>query len=198
MRRPVGAWRWVALALLAFAARAGALEPIEDHRDQWGLTLSLGTSYDTAINEKVSSCASGINCAYQPGFEPILELGFTRAVTDTGDEVTVRLRLTAPVGSGDDAGGALQKSGDSLNWIGPSLLGGYRGYFGYESLKTFYDLDLFVNSFPYWGVGPNIGLGAQYDFGRVAGLFLRLGFGVTFGETFIASFDGSLGGQLRF
>lgn len=182
-----------AFSLLVFGAvRAWALEPIEDHRDQWGLTLSAGTVFDTAINQKQTF-------SYQPGFEPMLELGLTRAVTDTGDEVTLRVRLTAPVGAGSVAGLVLQQSGDPVaGWLGPSLLGGYRGYFGYEGFKTFYDADLFVNSFPYWGVGPDLGLGAQYDFGRIAGIFLRLGFGVTIGETLIASFDGSLGGQVRF
>jgi hypothetical protein len=182
----------LSFALLVLGAtRAGALESIEDHRDQWGLTLSLGTSYDVAVNQKE------IN-PYAPDFEPILELGATRAVTDTGDEVTVRVRLTGPVRVGSLSDLALQAAGDSLHWIGPSLIGGYRGYFGYESFKTFYDADVFVSSFPYWGVGPDLGLGAQYDFGRLAGIFLRLGFGVTFGETIIASFDSTVGGQLRF
>ncbi len=193
VKRPP-AWLPIGLLLAAVDAagvRAAALEPIQDHRDEWGLMLSLGTVYDTGINQKQTF-------SYQPGFEPMLELGFSRAVTDTGDEVTVRLRLTSPVSASSVAGEVLQQAGDSLNWLGPALIGGYRGYFGYDAFKTFYDADLFINSYPYWGVGPNVGLGAQYDFGRVAGVFLRLGFGVTFGETILASFDGSVGGQLRF
>jgi hypothetical protein len=183
---------WIGVALLvAEAGYATALEPITDHRDQWGLTLSVGTVFDTAIDQKQVF-------SYEPGFQPILEIGATRAVTDTGDEETVRVRLTSPVSGSSTSGSVLQAEGDKLNWLGPSLIGGYRGYFGYDSFRTFYDADLFVNSYPFWGVGPNVGLGAQYDFGRIAGVFLRLGFGVTFGETIIASFDGSLGGQVRF
>jgi len=185
--------------LLLAAAPARALEPIEDHRDEWGLTLSFGTSFDTGMNQKPIPCSTGTcNFAYQPGFEPMLELGATRAVTDTGDEVTLRLRFVSPLAGGNTSTIVLQEAGDSLRWLGPSLLAGYRGYFGYDQVKTFYDADLYVNSFPYWGVGPDIGLGAQYDFGRVAGLFLRLGFGVTFGPTILASFDSSVGVQARF
>ncbi|MHB8419580.1 MAG: hypothetical protein ACYDCL_16005 [Myxococcales bacterium] len=184
-------------AAVAAAGRAAALEPILDHRDQWGLTLELGTSYDVAVNQK-SGGANAANYSYTPGFLPLSELGATWAVTDDGGEITLRVRFVAPVDAQSVAGLVLQEAHDTLHWLFPSVLGGWRGYFGYEELKTFFDADLYVNTFPYWGVGPNLGLGLQYDFGRAGGVFARLGFGVTFGDTILASFDGELGGQLRF
>ncbi len=188
-----------AVLVAGICASASALEPIQDHRDQWGLTLDVGTVYDVAVNQRAPT-GTAANYAYNPGFLPALEVGGTWAATDTGDEITVRVRLVSPVlgGSGDPSRVVLENSGDSLHWLFPSVLGGWRGYFGYEQLKTFFDADVFVNSFPYWGVGPNLGLGLQWDFGRAGGVFARLGFGVTFGETILASFDGELGGQLRF
>ncbi|HUB07474.1 MAG TPA: hypothetical protein VMB50_10745, partial [Myxococcales bacterium] len=107
-----------ALAVLAAAvpaARALALEPIEDHRDQWGLTLDLGTVYDVAVNQHASG-SGGANFAYNPGFLPALEVGGTWAVTDTGDEITARVRFVSPVlgGATDPSVLVLQSSGDSL------------------------------------------------------------------------------------
>ena len=165
----------VLLALVAFAwsTAAAALEPTDDHRDQFGLTAALGASYDTGADPKHVS-------DYIPGLEPILEVGGTLAVTDGGDEATLRLRLTG--------GGVL----------GPALLGGYRGYFGYDDFKTFFVADLFLTSWPFWGAGAHGGFGAQLDLGRHAGLFAELGGGATLGAAVLTSFDGQLGGQLRF
>ena len=110
----------------------------------------------------------------------MLEVGATRAVTDGGDELSLRLRLV------------------DLRTIGPQFLLGYRGYFGYEEFKTFFLADLFATTAPIWGLGAHVGLGAQYDFNRIVGLFVQLGAGVTLGRVVFTGADLSLGAQLRF
>jgi len=152
---------------------AAGLVPIEDHRDQWGLTLSLGTAFDTVATP-------GSTKDYHPGFLPMLEVGGTLAVSDNGDELSLRVRLV------------------DLGQLGPQFLFGYRGYFGDEAFKTFFQADLFFTTDPYWGLGAHAGLGAQYDFNRTWGAFLQAGFGVTFGSAIFVAFDTQLGGQLRF
>jgi hypothetical protein len=161
------------VAIGALLALATGLVPIEDHRDQWGFTAGVGTALDIASTP-------GQVSDYQPGFKFLLEVGATLAVTDLGDELALRLRFV------------------DLAHIGPQLLFGYRGYFGDEKFKTFFQADLFLTSAPFWGGGVHGGLGAQYDFDRSWGLFLQLGYGVTFGASIFNAIDGQLGGQLRF
>ena len=65
-----------------------------------------------------------------------------------------------------------------LEW---SVFGGYRGYFGQERLKTFFDLDLAFDVRPNFTAGPRLAFGAQYELhslvGVFAGLDARLGIG---------------------
>lgn len=160
-------------AWLAVSLPATALEPIADHRDQVGITASLGTTYDTGtVASKTDT--------FQPGFEPMVEAGVTWAVTSQGDELSLRGRFTF--------GGVLY----------PALLFGYRGYFGYDEFKTFVVADLMLTSKPFWGLGPHFGFGAQLDLGRQFGVFLQLGAAVTFGEAVFISLDLQGGGQFRF
>jgi hypothetical protein len=154
-------------------AMVPGLVPIQDHRDQWGLTAALGTAYDIASTP-------GQVGDYKPGFKPLLEIGATLAVTDLGDELALRLRFV------------------DITHIGPQLLFGYRGYFGDEEFKTFFEADVFLTSAPFWGGGVHGGLGAQYDFNRTWGLFLEAGYGVSFGASVFNAFDAQLGGQVRF
>jgi hypothetical protein len=161
-------------ALIAgLLAMAPGLVPIQDHRDQWGLTASLG-----AVLNSASTIGGGED--YRPGFKPMLEVGATVAVTDLGDELALRLRFV------------------DITHIGPQLLFGYRGYFGDEEFKTFFEADVFLTSAPFWGGGVHGGVGGQYDFSRTWGLFLQIGYGVTFGASIFNAFDAQLGGQLRF
>ncbi|MHB1845834.1 MAG: hypothetical protein ACYCWW_13485 [Deltaproteobacteria bacterium] len=169
--RPVAAL--LALGLLLAGARARSLEPIEDHRDEWGLTASIGAVYDTAA-------PLARDVLYTPGVIPSLEVGGTYAVTDTGDELTLRMRLV---------------DGPSL---GPMFLGGYRSYFGDDWFKTFFAAELFGLTAPFWSIGAHGGVGAQYDIGRAFGLFAELGFGAAVGGVIYRSFDGNLGAQVRF
>jgi len=163
---------WLVAAVLA-ASSARALEPIADHRDQIGITASIGTTYDTGAYPDRSG-------DYQPGFEPMIEAGVTWAVTSRGDELSLRGRFTG--------GGVLY----------PSLLFGYRGYFGYDAFKTFVVADLMLSTKPFWGVGPHLGFGAQLDFGRQFGAFLQIGGAATFGQAVFVSLDLQAGGQFRF
>jgi hypothetical protein len=154
-------------------AMAPGLVPIQDHRDQWGLTASLGTAFDIAG-------MPGQTTDYKPGLKPMLEVGATLAVTDLGDELALRLRFV------------------DVTHIGPQLLFGYRGYFGDEELKTYFQADIFLTSAPFWGGGVHGGLGLQYDFDHSWGLFVQAGYGVSFGAAIFNAFDLQAGGQLRF
>ena len=53
----------------------------------------------------------------------------------------------------------------------------YRGYFGSDELKTFFDAGLS----PRLAAGPRIGLGVAYDLDRAWGLFASLGASTAFG-----------------
>ncbi len=160
------------LAAVAFAPRAGALEPIEDHRDQWGLTASLGTEWDFA--------APLARNVFGETFSPALEVGGTVAVTDTGDELTLRLRLLDSPG------------------VWPMVLAGWRSYFGEDELKSFAAAELFGLTAPFWALGAHGGVGGQYDFSRSFGLFVEIGVGVAVGGVLYRSLDGNLGAQARF
>lgn len=58
---------------------------------------------------------------------------------------------------------------------------GYRGYFGQERFKTFFDLDLAVDVHPRFAAGPRLAFGLQYELhplvGVFAGLAARVGIG---------------------
>ncbi len=56
----------------------------------------------------------------------------------------------------------------SLEW---TAYGGYRGYFGQERLKTFFDVDAAIDIRPRFAIGPRLALGVQYDFHPLFGVF---------------------------
>ena len=97
----------------------------------------------------------------------MLDLGGTYAIGNEGDELLLLLS------------GAFAPGGGGLADVAVAF--GYRGYFGRERLKTYFDLDLSAHSMPFFTLGPRLGLGVQYEltpiFGAFAGLAGEIGVG---------------------
>jgi hypothetical protein len=74
----------------------------------------------------------------------------------------------------------------------------YRGTFGTEAWRTFFEAGAWVPLVPRLAVGPLVGLGILFDPSRAVGFHLSATFGTAFGEARIASFAASFGVQLRF
>jgi hypothetical protein len=124
-----------------------------DHRGAVGLLLGSGFELGELVH-------GGQFDEYQRG---VAELGLSVAVGENGNE------FKAVVQAGRRG---------ALEW---SAFGGYRGYFGQERLKTFFDLDLAFDLRPDFTAGPRLAFGAQYELhpliGVFAGLDARLGIG---------------------
>jgi hypothetical protein len=163
---------------LAAPQVAVSLEPRYDHRDQQGVLLALETWRE-------SVAVSG-----HPTFaevRPRLRAGWGFDLSGEGDELIL--------------GGAL-RLGD---WRDPEaqryLLGldaRYRGYFGTEELKTFFEVGLWAELKNRLAVGPAVGIGLSYDPSRSWGAFASLHFGTAFGDARIASLGASVGVQVRY
>jgi hypothetical protein len=98
-----------------------------------------------------------------------LRLAFSFDVGDDGDEILLG-GSWSPAASGERALSA---------W---TLDARYRGYFGSEELKTFFDGGLTVAVSPRLAAGPRIGFGVMWDFDRAWGAFATLGASTAFGE----------------
>ena len=124
-----------------------------DHRGAVGLLLGGGFELGELVR-------SGQFDEYSRG---VAELGLSVAVGENGNE------FKAVVQAGH---------GSELEW---TVFGGYRGYFGQERLKTFFDLDLAFDVRPSFTAGPRLAFGVQYELhslvGVFAGLDARLGIG---------------------
>ncbi len=164
----------LALALLLAPAAAGALEPRFDHRDQVGLFAEVGAARDTV------HVSGGTSATHYRG---LVRVGGGFDVTGEGDELLGSVVLR-PGPSGDEW----------LRW-GAELR--YRGYFGSEQFKTFFDVGLSVPIYPKIAVGPRAGLGAMYDFTRSLGTYLSFSFATAFGQVRVASFELAAGVQAR-
>jgi hypothetical protein len=93
----------------------------------------------------------------------LAELGLSVGLLENGNE------FKAVVQAGRRGG---------LEW---SVFAGFRGYFGQERLKTFFDLDLAFDVRPDFTAGPRLGFGVQFELhplvGVFAGLDARVGIG---------------------
>jgi hypothetical protein len=167
-------------AALAVAAPLGAaaLEPRYDHRDEQGVLAALEYWRESTV-------VSGKPTLTDP--HPRLRLGWSWDVSGEGDELVVggSLRL----GDWKDQERMRQLYGIDAR---------YRGYFGTEELKTFFEVGLWAQFQNKVAIGPQAGLGLQYDPSRGWGTFLSLHFGTAFGEARIASLGASAGVQIRF
>jgi hypothetical protein len=164
--------------LLAGPVGAAGLEPRFDHRDQVGLGLELALARD-------SVAISG-----QPTRSHVRQVGRLTGSLDLageGNELIAGLEL--PVDGFSDPDRSRILLAGSLR---------YRGYFGLEELKTFFDVGIWASARSRVAVGPAAGLGLQYDFSRAVGLFTRLGFATGLGAARVASLEAGIGLQVRF
>jgi hypothetical protein len=170
----------LALAALAVVlpAAAAPLEPRFDHRDQQGVLVGFETWRET-VAESGKPTLSEIY--------PRLRAGWGFDLSGEGDELII--------------GGAL-RLGDWKDPEGQRYLFGldarYRGYFGTEELKTFFEVGFWSELRNRLAAGPQVGLGLSYDPNRSFGTFLSLHFGTAFGEARIASVGASVGVQVRY
>jgi len=165
------------LALAAPLATA-ALEPRYDHRDQQGVLAALEYWRESTVVSGKPTLTDT---------HPRLRLGWGWDLTGEGDELIVggSIRL----GDWKDQERMRQLYGIDAR---------YRGYFGTEELKTFFEVGLWGQLQNKWALGPQAGIGLQYDPNRGWGSFLSLHFGTAFGEARIASLGASAGVQIRF
>ena len=170
----------LAAAVLALATplAARALEPRFDHREQDGLLTALEYWRESTV---VSGKATVTDLA------PRLRVGWTFDVTGEGNELIVggSIRL----GDWKDRERMRQLYGLDVR---------YRGYFGTEELKTFFELGLWGQLQNKVALGPQAGIGLAYDPSRTWGGFFSLHFGTGFGEARVASLGASAGVQVRF
>ena len=167
-----------AVAALSLPCGAAALEPRFDHRDQQGVLLAVEGWRETVAVSGRPTVAE---------FKPRLWAGWSTDLSGEGDELIV--------------GGSFRLG----NWSDPSGLrfltgvnARYRGYFGTEELKTFFEVGLWSELRNRVAVGPEVGLGMAYDPSRAWGAFISAHFGTAFGDARIASLGASAGVQLRF
>ena len=169
----------LALAALAAApARATALEPRFDHRDTHGPFAELALVHDAVARPSEPTATWS---------HPAVRAGWGFDVSGDGDELLF--------------GGAVSSSwpdDPGRTHVLASLDARYRGYFGSEQLKTFFDVGLWVPVRSRLAAGPLVGIGAIWDFSRGAGVYAAAAFSTAFGEARIASLWISAGAQLRF
>ena len=146
------------------------ITPALDHRDQWGLIATLGVTLPSVIRT---------NDDYNPSLIPTLEAGVSRAI---GDLSELQLRVRVP----DDPR------------LRPWVLAGYRGYSTEGPFTTTYGVDAAAVTGHDWGFGARVSAGLQWDPVRWGGLCLILGFAATDGASLMLTFDGLIGGQLRY
>jgi hypothetical protein len=167
----------VALALLA-PALAAPLEPRFDHRDTHGPTLEALVARDTVARSGGGSGSS---------WRPSVRVGWGLDASGEGDEVLLGATL------------ALRDLDDSAEErVLLAVDARYRGYFGTDEAKTFFDVGVWAPLRTSLSAGPLVGLGFQYDVSRAGGVYAAGSFATAFGEVRVASFAVSVGAQLRF
>ena len=173
MRARAGA---LALAWLLPVGAAG-LEGRTDHRGTFGPALEVLGAHDSVV-------VSG-----QPtdgAWRPALRISFGFDATGDGDEIFLALQGSPAV---DDP---------ARTRVRLALDARYRGTFGTEAWKTFFEAGLWAPVTPRLAVGPLVGLGVLFDPARAIGFHLSASFGTAFGQARIASFLASFGVQIRF
>jgi len=174
--RVAGAALITALALAP--ALPSALEPRFDHRDQQGVVAAIETWRETVAISGHPTVEA---------VQPRLRLAWSRDVSGEGGELI--LGAGVRLDGWNDPGKARYLAG---------LDARYRGYFGTEELKTFFELGLWAELKNRAAAGPQVAFGLAYDPSRAWGGFLSIGFATAFGEARIASVGLSAGLQLRF
>lgn len=168
-----------ALALLAalLPAAGGALEPRFDHSDSHGPVLEVVGAHD--------SVAAGGRTSQS--WRPALRAGWGVDVTGEGSELIV---------SADLALRSWRDPGDERVLVTTSAR--YRGYFGTDEWKTYFEAGVWAPLRSRLGVGPLVGLGVVYDFSLDVGVFAGAQFATAFGDGRTVSLAGHAGWQFRF
>ncbi|MEW5737771.1 MAG: hypothetical protein AB1938_02535 [Myxococcota bacterium] len=159
------------LALLVALSATGALAQARyDHHGALGLTVSTGGE--------------------------ILATGAVGSGTDNGLRLPVEVGGTLSVTSRSEARLAARVTffGQLPSW---SAYAGVRSSFGYEQLKTFFDLDFAAHFYPVWTLGARVAVGLQYDFLPVMGVYSTLGGQLGGGAGLRLSFELMVGLQFR-
>ncbi len=165
--------RWAALGLLLLGLPKAALADERfDHRGAVGLLVGGGATGFTL----------GATTASATGIRPLGELGGTYAIGVNGNELTLAVRGSVP--------GAQQAP-----LLG--LAGGYRGYFGYQQVKTFLELQITTYVTPTFLIGPRVGGGIQYELSPLVGIYLGGGVNLAFGRGLLLSGEVLGGIQVR-
>lgn len=174
-RRPL--CRALVLAVALLPAGAGALEPRFDHSDSHGPVLEVLGAHDTV----------GSGGRTFQSWRPTLRAGWGVDVTGQGSELIV---------SADVALRPWSDPGRERVLLATSAR--YRGHFGTEQWKTFFEAGVWAPLRSRVGVGPLVGIGVIYDFSLDVGVFAGAQFATAFGDGRTVSFAGLAGGQFRF
>lgn len=169
------------LALIAIAvlpSATAALEPRFDHRDTHGPFAEALLAHDTVTRSGDPGRSS---------WRPAVRAGWGLDVSGEGDELLLGAAL-APRWPDDPERTRVLVAVDAR----------YRGYFGTEQLKTFFDVGAWAPLRSRLAVGPLVGIGVAYDLGRGGGAYAAACFATAFGDARIASVSLSLGAQVRF
>lgn len=162
------------LLLLGLPATASAAEGRQfderyDHRGAVGLLFGSG--------------GAGVSLGATPaifGLRWTQELGGTYAIDVNGNELVLALR------------GSITPEPRIYG-----LSGGYRGYFGYERVKTFIDLQVAAYVSPTFLIGPRVGAGVQFELSPLVGVFAGGAVNLGFGNGLLLSGELLAGLQLR-
>lgn len=159
------------LGLLALAPKIYADERF-DHRGAIGLLLGTGVDFKDSIPAR--------QFERDQGLRHNVDLGGTWAIGHDGNEIR---------GWGRGSFGARNK-----DW---AVAAGYRGYFGQDRVKTFFDLDAVLHLTPIFTAGPRVGIGIQYEITSIWGVFVATGVQIGVGAGLRFSFDAMAGMQIR-
>lgn len=162
-------------ATLCLAAPALAEERL-DHRGALGLSLGAGVEH---ASTQLFSAANPADVKLADATRLVLELDPTFAVGTEGNELVATLRFL----KGPDAGGAVGF--------------GYRGYFGRDEWKTYFQGQLVADSVPSFALGVSAAFGAMYELSPLAGLYAQAGASFEVGANLRVGFELTGGLQLR-
>ncbi len=153
----------IALALAApAAASAQEREVALDHAGSVGLIAAAGPEWGTFEIGRCPTCQIDRVLA---GFSVLLDVGGTVAVGQEGSELALRLRLV----------GASELRGVAAAF-------GYRHFFGFEELKTYFSFDLLADFAPALAGGARASFGAMYELSPVLGLYSEAGASFALGQ----------------
>lgn len=169
--------RSLVLAAALLPAAAGALEPRFDHGDSHGPVVEVLGAHDSV---------SAGGRTFQ-AWRPALRAGWGVDPTGEGNELVLAADVALKSWSDPDRHEELL-----------SASARYRGYFGTEEWKTYFEAGLWAPLRSRLGVGPLIGLGVAYDFSQDVGVFAGAEFATAFGDGRALTFAGLAGWQFRF